>query len=241
MMASSLVKETAIELLPIPDPPRKEMLSWEKDLMGLYLSEHPLQQVLDTLQDAVTFSGEINEAMNGQRIAMAGIVSWLREITTKKGDPMAFVGLEDLQGTIELVVFPRTYAKFRELLREESLLLVQGKVDVRGREPKVLCDRVQDHLMVHRPVENRASPHPQHLFITFQRTANQEQDKQRLRQVYSLLEGYQGEDQFSFIIPGPNGRVQLDFPNVSTRYCPDLVHNLDRLIGSHAVRVTSIN
>jgi DNA polymerase-3 subunit alpha len=235
----AFAEEIAIELPSIPDPPRREMLGWEKELMGLYLSEHPLQQIVNALQDTVTFSGEIDETMNGQRVAMAGVVTWVRQITTKKGDPMAFVGLEDFQGAIELVVFPRLYAKVRALLQGDKLLLVHGRVDAGGREPKILCDKVQDHLPVARPADNDSLPLHQHLFIDFRRTADQEQDKRRLREVYSLLESYQGEDRFSFVVAGPDGKVQLDFPNVSTRYCPDLAHRLDRLVGSHAVRITS--
>jgi DNA polymerase-3 subunit alpha len=237
----AFAEEIAIELPHIPDPPRKEILSWEKELMGLYLSEHPLQQILNTLQDTVTFSREIDETRDGQRIALAGVVTWVRQIITKRGDPMAFVGLEDLQGTIELVVFPRTYAKVRALLQEDKLLLVRGRVDAGGREPKVLCDEVHDHLPLVRPADNAPLPLRQHLYINFQRTTDQDQDKRRLREVYSLLESYQGEDRFSFVVSSPNGKVQLDFPNVSTRYCPALADRLDRLVGSDAVRITPVN
>ncbi|UCC62547.1 MAG: DNA polymerase III subunit alpha [Anaerolineae bacterium] len=240
VMGSDLAVGAAIELPNIPSPSQKEMLDWEKELMGLYLSEHPLQQVLDTLQGTVAFSGEIDESMDGQRIALAGIVAWVREITTRKGEPMAFVGLEDLQGTVELVVFPRTYTSFRELLQEGRLLLVQGQVDAKGREPKLLCDRVQDHLTVARPAENGPSPRYQHLYITFRRTADQEQDKRRLSELYNLLVGYEGDDRFSFVMAGPNGKLQLDFPNASTGYCPNLANALDRLVGSRAVRITPV-
>jgi len=241
VMGSDLAAEAGIELPNISGPSQKEMLGWEKELMGLYLSEHPLQQVLGTLQGTVAFSGEIDESMDGQRIALAGIVAWVREITTRKGEPMAFVGLEDLQGTVELVVFPRTYASFRELLQEGRLLLVQGQVDAKGREPKLLCDRVQDHLTVARPAESGPSPRYQHLYITFRRTADQEQDKRRLSELYNLLVGYEGNDRFSFVMAGPNGKLQLDFPNASTGYCPNLANALDRLVGSRAVRVAPVH
>jgi DNA polymerase-3 subunit alpha len=241
VMGESPVLVTAIQLSPIPDPPRKEELSWEKELMGLYLSEHPLQQILSALQGTITFSGEIDEALNGQRIALAGTVSWVRQIVTKKGDPMAFVGLEDLQGTTELVVFPRTYAGSRELLQESRLLFVQGRVDAAGREPKIICDEIKDHLPVGRPVDNGSLPRYQHLYITFRRTADQERDKHRLAEIYSLLVGYKGKDQFSFVVTGPNGKVQLDFPNASTHYCPDLAQHLNRLVGGHAVRIAPVN
>jgi DNA polymerase-3 subunit alpha len=245
VMEGSMGVAAAIELPPIPDPPRKEMLDWEKELLGLYLSEHPLQQVLENLEGTVTFSGEIDESMNGRRLALAGVVSWVREILTKRGDPMAFVGLEDLQGAIELVVFPRTYEKVRHLLQADKLLLVRGKVDAKGREPKILCDEVSDHLTLNRPAKLRPEPRPaprrQHLLVTFQRSDDQEQDKHRLKEIYALLENYKGDDRFSFVVSGPNGKVQLDFPNASTRYCPDLKRALDPLLGSGSLRVRPLN
>ncbi len=242
VMADSPIMHVAIRLPAIPDPPRRDVLTWEKELMGLYLSEHPLQRILNTLQDSVTFSGQIDEAMNGQRVALAGVVAWARQIVTKKGDPMAFVGLEDLQGTVELVVFPRIYAQSRELLQEEKLIFVQGRVDAAGREPKVICDEIKDHWDKTRPVNNGpSSPRSQHLYITFQRTSDQEQDKKRLSEIYALLVGYKGKDPFSLVVTGPNGKVQLDFPNASTHYCPNLMQDLGRLVGSHAVRVAPVN
>ena len=240
LMGDSPAMEASIKLPALPDPPRKEMLSWEKELVGLYISEHPLQNFVENLQDTVTVSGEINEMMNGRRVALAGMVVWVREIITKKGDPMAFVGLEDLQGSIELVVFPRTYAQIRELLQVDKLLLVRGKVDAAGREPKILCDTAQDHLMVSRPAENDALPQRRHLFVTLRRTADHERDKRRLRDIYALLGDYKGKDRFSFIISGPDGKVQLDFPNVSTRYCSDLAKALNPLLNGGTVRVKPI-
>lgn len=62
-----------------------------------------------------------------------------------------------------------------------------------------------------------------------------------MKDIYSLLESYQGEDRFSFVVTGPNGKVQLDFPNASTRYCPALAHDLERLVDSRAVRITPVN
>lgn len=241
LMGGMPVIEAAIELPSIPDPPRKEMLNWEKELLGLYVSEHPLQQILSALHLDITFSREIDESINGKPVSLAGVVTWVREITTKKGKPMAFVGLEDLQGNIELVVFPRPYAEFRELLQEEKLLLVHGRVDANNREPKILCDKIQDNFAVPRPVNNNSPARPQHLYITFRRSDDQEQDKKRLREIYSLLEGYRGQDSFSFIVTGPGSKVRLDFPNASTHYCPDLAQSLRRLVGNRAIRITTAN
>jgi DNA polymerase-3 subunit alpha len=146
--------------LPDADPlPRKELLAWEKELVGFYVSEHPLAQVALNLRDTVTcFCGEITEEQNGKNVVVSGLVQWVRPHITKRGDPMAFVHLEDLQGSIEVVVFPRVYAATRDLWEEDKILIVRGRVDAERGDPKLLCDSVQDYLLTARPVDEGAQP-----------------------------------------------------------------------------------
>jgi DNA polymerase-3 subunit alpha len=139
---SGVVEE--ISLQPAKTPvSRREILSWERELIGLYVSDHPLSPVMRDLADVVThYSGQLSEAAHQEVVRVAGIVTRLRPHQTKAGKSMAFVALEDLQGTIELVVFPRTWDKFSSLLEIDRIVLVDGKVDAQGGEPKVLVDNV---------------------------------------------------------------------------------------------------
>jgi DNA polymerase-3 subunit alpha len=122
---------------------RREILNWERELIGLYISDHPLSPVMGELADVVThYSGQLAEAAHQEAVRVAGIVTRLRPHQTKAGKSMAFVTLEDLQGAIELVVFPRTWEKFSDLLTVDRIILVDGKVDAQGGEPKVLVDSV---------------------------------------------------------------------------------------------------
>lgn len=236
----SLAMGGSIPLPDIPEVSRKEMLAWEKELVGFYISEHPLQQVAASLDGTVTaFCGEINEEMAGQKVVIAGMVTWVRHHTTKDGNPMVFVNLEDLRGNIEVLVFPSVYEKTRELWQEDKILVVKGRVDTKGREPKVICDSVQDYLVISRPVdEDKYRPaRPRHLHITIPRTGEQQQDSERLAKVHSLLESYEGNDHFSLYLVSEERRVQLDFPNATTGYCPALEEALIELLGPGAIRV----
>jgi len=229
--------------LPLPDVtevPRKEMLAWEKELVGFYVSEHPLQQVAASLDGTVTAScGEINEEMAGQKVVIAGVVPWVRPHITKKGNSMAFVQLEDLQGSIEIIVFPSIYEKTRELWQADKILVVRGRVDAKGRGAKVICESVQDYLLTSRPAdeEKRRPGSPRYLRITIRRTGEQKRDSERLGQVHSLLQSYEGDDRFSFYLVSDGRRVQLDFPNVTTGYCPALKEALAGMLGAGAIRV----
>ena len=148
-------RRSGIRLPEVEPLSRKETLGWEKELVGFYVSEHPLTQVAVNLQDTVTcFCGEISEEMNNQNVVVAGLVEWIRPHVTKRGDPMAFVHLEDIQGSIEVVVFPRVYAATRDLWQEDKILIVRGKVDAERGDPKI-SGRLGAGLPAHRPSGRR--------------------------------------------------------------------------------------
>jgi DNA polymerase-3 subunit alpha len=120
------------------------MLHWEKDLTGTYISAHPLQQVTVSLGDMVTaYSGEMTEELVGQRHTVAGMVTRVHQIMTRKGNQMAFAQLEDLQGTIDVVIFPRTWERTKELWQTDRILIVTGKVDDSRQDISLICDAVQ--------------------------------------------------------------------------------------------------
>ena len=155
-------EEAILSALPeIPEVPRKEILGWEKDLVGTYVSEHPLQSLVGELNDTIThFSGDLDDSINGQPVTVAGMVEYVRRHTTKKGAAMAFVGLEDLQGLIEVVVFPRTWKETQEQWELDKVVVVRGRVDAKGREPKIICDSVADHVRLFKAAGGAPPPVP---------------------------------------------------------------------------------
>ncbi len=122
----------------------REQLEWEKELIGLYVSDHPLSPYLNALRGKIThFSSELGEAANKEPVTVAGLVSKMRTLTTKTGKPMAFVTIEDLQGPIELVIFPKTWSKCSGIVHQDGILLVEGKVDAESADPKILVDSIR--------------------------------------------------------------------------------------------------
>ncbi|MEW5985995.1 MAG: LAGLIDADG family homing endonuclease, partial [Chloroflexota bacterium] len=124
-----------VELLrpPAAVPPidPKELLQWEKELIGVYISDHPVSRALESLQSLVTAgTADLDETMNGKNVALAGVITHVRTHSTKKGDQMAFATLEDLQGSVDLVFFPRPWKEHKEKVRLDQVLLVRGKVQL---------------------------------------------------------------------------------------------------------------
>ena len=136
---------TGFLVLPdVPPIPRKDQLAWEKELLGIYVSQNPLN-LLPLNLDHVTRTDQIDETLKGRRIQIIGIIASVRSILTKKGDPMAFAQVEDQSGTIEVVVFPRTFEETRDLWMEDRLVVVKGKVDWREDRPGLICDAAREY------------------------------------------------------------------------------------------------
>ena len=145
-----MVEDTLITegILPdIPEYPQSQLLVMEKEMLGLYLSGHPLLEFEDEIKEKVTFySKDLNEegmVKDYLSIVVAGIVTGLKEKTTKSDKLMAFADLEDLTGTMEIIVFPTVYEKFRTLLKIDSKILIKGRLSYREDEaPKIIVEEI---------------------------------------------------------------------------------------------------
>ena len=136
--------EEHIALPMVAEVDRREKLDWEKELIGLYVTDHPLSPYAVYMTDAVTHSSaQMKESSPKDKVTVAGMVSKFRNHTTKDGNSMGFATIEDLHGFIELVIFPRSWEKYGALIQPDAVLLVSGKPDCESGDPKVLVDRIE--------------------------------------------------------------------------------------------------
>lgn len=255
-----------IGLPPVPEASRQEVLEWEKELMGAYLSEHPLTRALRELGDVVNaYIGQLPEEQHEAVVTLAGLVRRVRRHKTRDGKEMAFVTLEDLTGACDVVVFPRTWSESREKWQPDQIVVVCGKVDARREPPSLICEWVKLPEEVVRPRANGpgvamepvaesipSSPPPpapvsvppsftgRTVQVTIHRSGDNERDFRLLSAVHEMLTAYPGKDRFTFrLVGGPsgNGEVVLEFPNHSTGYCDELGEKLAELLGPGAVKV----
>jgi DNA polymerase-3 subunit alpha len=128
-------QDAALESAPHPVLPsaefeKQELLRLEKETLGLYVSEHPLSAVRDQLRRKTDATlGELERRRDGEVVLVGGIVSEVKHTTTKRGEPMVFLALDDPTGSVEAVVFNSTYAQSRELCVTDRVLIVKGRVD----------------------------------------------------------------------------------------------------------------
>ncbi len=119
----------------------RELLGWEKELLGLYVSGHPYEAYKEAFGDQLLDCNKVVECDEGAFVRCGGIITSIKQIVTKKGDPMAFVTLEDLSGRTEVIVFPRTYKSVSDFLEVDVVVLVSAKVSKRdGEEAKLLAN-----------------------------------------------------------------------------------------------------
>ena len=151
----------SITLPLVPDADRRETLAWERELIGMYVGEHPLTPYLNEIRRVVThFSSTLGEAAHEEKTRVAGMVSGIRPHQTKTGKMMAWVTLEDLTGIIELVLFPRTWEKFQFALEVGGVILAEGKEDAQSNPSKVLVDNIRTEIKLTEPAQMALQPRP---------------------------------------------------------------------------------
>jgi len=129
------------------DVSQRQQLDWERELLGVYVSDHPLNPYMEDLTRVVThFSAELRDANQGQEVTVAGEICQIRPYQTRNGKAMGFVTLEDLQGSIELVLFSRVWSRMIDWLEQGIIVKVVGKVDRERGDPKILVDEITQEI-----------------------------------------------------------------------------------------------
>lgn len=144
----------------IKEYPNKVLLSMEKEMLGLYISGHPLSEFEEELNKMVSlYSSELNEEVNqsdeaysfddkkniydGMNVVVGGIITSKKTKTTRNNNLMAFLTIEDLFGTMEVIVFPTTLEKYSKLIIEENIVLIKGRISVKEEEQnKIICEEI---------------------------------------------------------------------------------------------------
>jgi len=138
-MAEAVTAKLTIEDFGTP-PDVRERLVWEKELLGLYLSSHPLDDYDAYITDTMNPISGIEQRHEGRVARIGGMTTTVRKIVTKSGKSMAFVGLEDKTGAVELVVFPKAYELAVDLWEPDKILAVSGKVSFKDRDGRMTSD-----------------------------------------------------------------------------------------------------
>ncbi|MGZ3622742.1 MAG: DNA polymerase III subunit alpha, partial [Ktedonobacteraceae bacterium] len=210
---------------------RKQLLAWEKELIGVYISKHPLTYVSDLLKGRVTHqTAQITEELDRQKITVGGTITDARRITTKKGDTMCIVQLEDMTGSIGVTVFPRTYEETAELWAEDTVVIVSGEVQVRRDEPGILCNAVEQ---LH-AIEEEMNRKQYQVWITLQLSGSDEKsvsnDRIRVMDLYNCIRDQPGRDHYDIFVVNGEWKALLTPKDNTMHYSDILIQQLEEAL-----------
>ncbi len=226
----------ALSLAPVQEVEHKQLLAWEKEMLGIYVSPHPLSafQAQGRRLGALSI-GALGPERVGQRVKVGAQIASLRQIITRKNETMLVMELEDLEGSIEAVAFPRTYSRFRELWVEDAILLVDGTMDLRNERLQLI---VEDASVF----EHKVSTGAGQLRLYVPRTGDDDGDRRRCVDLYLLLREFPGEDRFELQTDEDGQRISIAVPDDTVCCCPELLQRLrDAFPGVEAEEIAAPN
>lgn len=253
------VEELASFVLPQTSPATKQQrLQWEKELLGIYISEHPLTDIRNKLSVAVTTLNEVTESRLGQTIRVMGIVTNSKQIMTKSNQAMAFVKIEDTTANLEVIVFPNLFAETKTFWDVDHVIIADGKVDNKDGSMKILANAVWDiteeanlsNLVLPDIKKENGNGRNRTQSITDNNITKQNTNMPKileltipkgskldlLSEIKKTLEEHEGESAVLLRIPN-NGDYKEIRAKIFVSVNPPLIHRLEGMIGADSIKI----
>lgn len=135
---------TEFKIAPAKPASKTEKLNWEKELLGLFVTSHPLEDFRKVLEKKVLAISKLPRTISSRRVKIGGIIAGIKKIITKTGKPMLFVNLEDLTDKIEVVVFPNMIERNPSVFQENKIVMMSGRLDSKSGTQKLICESVEE-------------------------------------------------------------------------------------------------
>ena len=226
-------KELEVKMPDVGEYEKEEILGFEKEVLGVYISGHPLEEYVETLEKNITRTTADFEVVDGEtepkvkdqeRAVIGGMITGRTVKATRTNNMMAFLTVEDLYGTVEVIVFPRDYEKYRTLLEEDTKVFIQGRVTVEEDKPaKLICSGVVPFDAVEKE-----------LWIQFSTRADYEEAEQTL---FAILGNYDGTENVYIYLSKDRARKLLP-KSRCTKVCKELLSELYTKFSEDNVKVT---
>ncbi len=225
-------EEFDVKLPEVGEYPKELKLSFEKEVLGTYISGHPLEEYQDILERHITartadfvLDEENGEAAvaEGSRVTVGGMIADKTIKYTKDNKVMAFLKLEDLVGSVEVIVFPKSYEKYGDRLKEDEKIFVSGRVSAEEeKDAKLICERVEGFDEI-----------PKKLWLKFDTMALYQE---KAGEVEEILNASEGADQVIYYIEETKQIRKLP-PNKNVRADAELLRVLEELLSRENVKV----
>lgn len=220
------------ELPDIPEWPENTLLAYEKEMLGFYVTGHPLAGFSEEIHTYASASTtDLPNMKDGEEVNLGGIIVAIKRIVTKKGERMAFVSFEDLEGMCEVIVFPGVFEKVKGILKIDNLIFVKGRLDLRGEKPKVISVDIF-------PLAEVKEKMTREIHVTVRLPGLEEEMLLRLKKIFL---SHQGDCPiFLHLIDSDKKEIVVAAGrNIRSRANPELLRQIEGLLGENAVSFTS--
>ena len=212
----------------IPEWPQDQLLKYERELTGFYITAHPLNRHATGLQRFATrTTATLSECGDGNNVKLCGVVSSVKNLTTKKGDQMAYVQLEDLQGTAEVIVFPQLFTSCAQLLTPEALIQVTGTVDQMENGARVKATAIQSLI-------DLQGQTVKHLMLNVKETSIQPTSLEQLEQIFKRYPG-PTTVAITFHLPSDIQAQTSELPNLKVTPSTNFLEEVEQVLGKGTV------
>lgn len=220
----------------------RQKLGWERELLGLYISSHPLRPHAELLTKVTTSCVDCHHGKRSSTVKLGGLVTNIQKILTRTGEPMLFVRLEDMTGSLELLVFPKVLATKPTLWQIDQIVLVEGKLSDKDGVMKVLVNEAWEYTPENLPQQFQptknvpARPEPAEI-VSIAVPARSE--PQLFENLKTLLGSHPGDVRVFLTIDGTNGARRIE-THYRVHCTQQLMQEVERLLGAHAFQVTAL-
>lgn len=229
--SSLLLLHSLVPSLPqVPSASKNQKLAWEKELLGMYVSEHPLSDFNHLwTRGRVLPSSNLSEEMIGREVEMAGIITNVQRVRTKNGAEMAFVKIEDIGGGVEVLVFPKIYQESNEILHKDRMVLIKGKVSEKDNVLKILVDQIKE---IQEELEKPSPPALKQLYLTIPKGSQ----KGLLEELKEIVLVHKGDSPLILKMPQDGDFKEIKVKS-KVKISEVLLEKLTTLLGADRVEV----
>ncbi len=208
-----------IPLPEIDDFTERELLQMEKEVLGLYLTGHPLAEYQEVIRRRTSHNiEELTFELDGETVIIAGIITSVRRTVTKRGELMAYIMLEDLTGQLEVLVFPKNFTKFNHLLQNDQVVIARGRFNYQEDKPKLMLDQLE-------------ALEDEKLYLKIPVSLDEEQ---ALKAIIPVIKRHRGNTPLYLYFPGSKKLVQCE-THYWVHYSAVLQEELEKILGDNSI------
>ncbi|MFA7662696.1 MAG: DNA polymerase III subunit alpha [Patescibacteria group bacterium] len=219
-----------------------QKLLWEKEYLGVYISKHPIEDYIPRLQDVITFTNDISK--DKSYVTVAGVISSIKKIITKKQQTMLFVNLEDHTGHVEIIVFPKTLTETYNAWQIDNLIAVRGKVSDKDDSAKILAEnvfilnpqnieQVRHQIINSTIIKNDYGQKNEIIGVSIKLPQKFITDQTLINQVKKVFEDYPGNSQVYLIIQNGNDIIKKVKTNTMVQNGDEFRKKINGLVGQN--------